>query len=109
MAQVSGQNSIDDFTSKRITIPKAIALRAVAAWRQVLTALPASLGSASLSEFLEKFARDPVFCRGDKASVHWLADGKEYEAFLRGFGGHGQCLGRMLKRRTCSHCASVSD
>ena len=70
LAQVSGQNSIDDFISKGVTITKAIALRAVAAWRQVLTALPASLGYASLSELLKRFARDPVFSRGDKVSVH---------------------------------------
>ena len=70
---------------------KTIAFRAVSAWRQVLSALPASLGYSSLSEFLKKFTRDPVFSRGDKVSVHWLADGREYEAILRGFGGHGQC------------------
>ena len=51
---------------------------------------------ASLSDFLDKFAGDPIFSPGDKVSVHWHADGQEYEATLRGFGSHGWCWVEFL-------------
>ena len=60
LAQASGQNTIDEFISKGVTMTRTIAFRAVSAWRQVLSALPASLGYSSLSEFLKKFTGDPV-------------------------------------------------
>ena len=85
LAQDPGKNSIDDFISKRVNITKTIAVEAVAVWRQILIALPDVLGYASLSKFLDKFEKKPIFFPGEKVSVRWYADRQQYEGILTEF------------------------
>ena len=91
VAQASEQNSIDDFISKGVDSTKAIAVKAVAAWRQTLIALPAALKYASLSVFLDKLKKGPIFFVGDKVSVRWYSDEQQlqYDGVLTQFYSHG--------------------
>ena len=77
--------------SKGANITKAIAVQAVAAWRQILIALPDVLAYASLSKFLDKFEKKPIFFPGDRVSVRWYADGQQYEGILTKFESDGWC------------------
>ena len=91
VAQALEQNSIDDFISKGVDSTKAIAVKAVAAWRQTLIALPAALKYASLLVFLDKLEKGPIFFVGDKVSVRWYSDEQQlqYDGVLTQFYSHG--------------------
>ena len=56
--RLPAKKSIDDFISKGVNITKAIAVEAVAAWRQILIDLPDFLGYASPSKFLDKLEKN---------------------------------------------------